>query len=169
MRKHISFYGKACSLVVICLILNTGTTLAAGSFSAVVSKVFDGDSLVVLGGEKETEVRLWGIDTPEYDQPYAIEARRALENLLLGRTVSVIPKYRDDYQRLVAIIELKFTNANQYMVSQGFAWVHIYYCNEEICNTWNALEADARNRRIGLWKEDAPIPPWKWKRRKKRR
>ncbi len=130
-----------------------------------VDHVIDGDSLIVDVAGHQREVRLWGIDSPEYDQPGAQISTAALHRLADGRSVRLHIKYRDRYGREVAELYQAGTNINEKLVSGGYSWVHPYYCREPVCRSWNELEAEARRKRIGIWGSDNPIPPWRWKKR----
>ena len=48
----------------------------AQSWSGEVAEVIDADILRIKKGESEVEVRLYGIDAPESDQPYGMRATR---------------------------------------------------------------------------------------------
>ena len=135
----------------------------SGHFEALVEFVIDGDSLRVRADEREVEVRLWGIDAPEYDQPGSKEAKKALQNLVLGKKVTIYPKYRDKYNRLIAIVHQEGLNVNENLIESGHSWVHVYYCRDGICDRWKRLQDEARKKGQGLWTYENPIPPWRWK------
>lgn len=135
-------------------------------FNASVTKIIDGDTFEIFASGRNKTIRLWGIDTPEWDQPYSGKAKKFLKDTLLQKQLIVEPRYYDDFGRLVATVFLKKDNFNQVLVEKGIAWVHIYYCNEEICNLWKELEKNARKKKIGLWRQSNPIPPWQWKHKK---
>lgn len=137
-------------------------------FSGVVTKVIDGDSLQITVNRQKIETRLYGIDCPEYDQHYSKQAKKFVKKKVYGQKVIVYPEYRDSYGRLVAIVQKGAQSLNQELVASGYAWVYPRYCKKEICNFWEASEKNARQRKYGLWTEPRPVPPWKWKRRKKR-
>lgn len=132
-------------------------------FMATTIKVIDGDTFQISRSGKEEVVRLWGIDSPEWDQPYSHKAKYLLEKHILDIEIVVRPFYYDKYGRLVAIVNSKGKNINQLLIERGLAWVHIYFCDQEICNTWKTIEKKARKKRIGLWSKSQPVPPWKWK------
>jgi len=129
-----------------------------------VEKVIDGDSLVIRQGKQNYEVRLWGIDCPEYGQPYGPNARKVSRSIMLGRNAQVLVKNRDSYGRYVGVVSLGNFNVNEELVRQGAAWVYNHYCRESICNEWKSLEEKARSERRGLWKMNKQVAPWKWRR-----
>lgn len=135
--------------------------------TGVVSHVFDGDTIKVNNGKKHITIRLYGIDTPELDQPFASDAKKAVQSMLLNQTISYLPLYYDDYNRLIAHVYLGDKNINQTLVENGLAWVHIYYCYQAICNEWKRLQHQAKIKESGLWLESDPVAPWVWKRKKK--
>ena len=127
--------------------------------------IIDGDSLVVeQGGEKKT-IRLYGVDSPEWDQPFAMLAKKYLERTALNQNVIVNPLDKDRYKRSIALVYLHNMSLNKELVVRGYAWVHRYYCKKKVCHEWRLLEKKARKNKRGLWQEENPTPPWKWKRR----
>ncbi len=133
-------------------------------FSAQVVRVLDGDSFEVQRRGKRFQVRLWGIDTPEWQQGYAQEAKSFSRQRIQGRKVQFTTKDWDKYGRLVALVEVDGESLSELLLREGLAWVHIYYCKEPVCEQWRQLERQARTARRGLWQEKEPVPPWKWKR-----
>lgn len=134
-----------------------------------VKKVKDGDSIQVVYAGKTVEVRLWGIDAPEYRQAYSRVAKKFTKKLLQGKTVQLVVKDIDRYDRLVALV-IDDTGAliNSILVKKGYAWVHPYFCKEAMCEKWRLLEVEARKKRTGLWKELEPTPPWVYKKNKRK-
>jgi len=132
-------------------------------FSAYVSKVIDGDTIEVRTSGKTLRVRLWGIDSPEWQQKFSHEARGFTQRRLGGRQVELRVKTWDTYGRLVALVMLEGHSLNEALLREGLAWVHIYYCKEPICRQWRQLEKEARKAGRGIWQEKNPVAPWKWK------
>jgi endonuclease YncB( thermonuclease family) len=132
-------------------------------FSAKVSKVLDGDTIEVMSSGKTLRVRLWGIDTPEWQQRFSREAKEFTQRRLAGRRVELRAKTWDTYGRLVALVLVEGHSFNAELVREGLAWVHIYYCKEPICRQWRQLERDAKRAGRGLWQDKNPVAPWKWK------
>lgn len=93
---------RAALLVLLSMLL---AAPSATSFTARVVRVIDGDSLDVSRGDGsrgKIEVRLFGIDSPERDQPYADRARAELARLVKGKTVRLEVRDHDSYGRTVA-------------------------------------------------------------------
>jgi micrococcal nuclease len=60
--------------------------------AAIVTRVIDGDTIVIDSGER---VRLIGVDTPELGEPMADEATMFVEGLVSGQRVWLEPEGRD--------------------------------------------------------------------------
>lgn len=88
-------------------------------------EVIDGDTLVLEGGIK---VRLLGIDAPETGQPFYRESKQYLEQLALGKQVSLEhdAKLKDRYGRLLSYLFLNGTMLNQLMLEDGLARLFLH-------------------------------------------
>ncbi|MFP7756382.1 thermonuclease family protein [Thermodesulfobacteriota bacterium B35] len=150
--------------VVLFLLLHCSSSMA---WHGLVVKVLDGDSIRVKRGNRIVEIRLYGIDAPEYGQRYGDRARYYLRSLLLRKTVSVEAVEVDRYKRLVALVGIHGRLANREMVRQGLAWMYPRYCKrKKLCGELKKLQDKARKQRRGLWKDKHPLSPWEFKRRK---
>ena len=112
-----------------------------------VAVVIDGDSLRVAGHE----VRLQGIDAPEYRQtcrregrvePCGHQAREALAALVGGRRVTCRSEGTDRFERTLAICEAGTWVLNREMVASGQAVAF---------GAYEAEEDDARRAHRGIW------------------
>ena len=115
---------------------------------------------------KEQTVRLAHIDCPEKKQPYGTKAKDMLSVLCFGKMVRLKGDgKRDRNGRLIAEILLpNGFNVNKTLVKAGLAWHFKKYSKDEI---YAQLEIEARNKKVGLWKEKTPISPWNWRKMKK--
>lgn len=138
-------------------------------FPATVQKVIDGDSLLVATAKNTIEVRLYGVDCPEYDQPYSKVAKKFVEKSVLGKKVMIEPAYRDSYGRLVAVVVRDKKVLNNDLIQAGLAWVYPRYCRKTFCNSWKKNERIARREKRGLWHDAQPDSPWQWKKMKRSR
>ncbi|PIE56931.1 MAG: hypothetical protein CSA34_01130 [Desulfobulbus propionicus] len=133
-----------------------------------VTRVRDGDSLTIEQAGRSREVRLYGIDAPEYDQPFSARARSRLNGLVWRRRVVVRPMDHDHYGRVVALVSVDGMLVNRELVAAGLAWVYPRYCKEKpLCQELAGLEQEARQRGIGVWASDSSVAPWVWKRRRR--
>ena len=130
-----------------------------------VIKVKDGDSIILrYPNSIEKEARLFGIDAPEYNQAYGKQAKRTLEKLVLKKSVLVVHKDTDRYQREIVILyrEADRLEVNLELVKVGSAWVYTQYQDDKI---WGRAENKARQQGLGLWALNNPVPPWVWRRK----
>ncbi|OQX15977.1 MAG: hypothetical protein BWK76_12210 [Desulfobulbaceae bacterium A2] len=155
---------RGVTCLVLALALVCCSAGAARAWQGQVFKVVDGDSLVLRRGKKKVEVRLYGIDAPEYRQRYALLARTTLSRLVSNREVEVERMDVDAYGREVALVRQQGVLINEELVRLGAAWVYPHYCRSEpACSRWRELEQTARRERRGLWRDKSPQPPWEWR------
>jgi endonuclease YncB( thermonuclease family) len=127
-------------------------------------RVIDGDSLI-RGG---TEIRLYGIDAPEYrqtcrdargmDWPCGRAAAEALRRMIGGEDVACRPMDRDRYGRVVSLCEARGRSLNREMVRRGLA-----LADRRRGAAFADVQAEARRARRGLW-QGAFDPPEEWRR-----
>ena len=128
-----------------------------------VVKVKDGDSIIVSRDKDASiEVRLHGIDAPEYKQAHGKKARRVLANLVSGEAVGLVVKDTDRFGRAVAVVYVDGENINLEMVCAGHAWWYERYAAENI--DMKKCQHRARSSGLGLWADRNPVPPWEWRR-----
>jgi endonuclease YncB( thermonuclease family) len=145
--------------------------------SCTVTQVIDGDTFYCLpkssiAGVKthkdgSISVRLYGIDAPEKDQPYGLEARNSLKDLVEGKTVELDVKNIDRYGRAVAYVYVSGLNVNLEQVKRGFAWAYREYLDTPYASEFYSAEKEARDKELGLWKQANLTPPGKWEKIKK--
>ena len=130
-------------------------------YIGVVTKIIDGDSVVIRHGNIFKKIRLSYIDAPEVSQDHGEDSKIFLENIVLDKTVLVDTKRKDKYGRhlsdlyIHSNIESIYVNAK--MIKSGNAWVYKRYrSNSYLIN----LENHARSNKIGIWKNDNPVEPW---------
>ena len=150
--------------LILCILLNH--YVFAEDFTGKVISITDGDTVTVLTDNKQIKVRLAEIDTPEKNQPYGKNAKKALSDFILGKIVQIKFETIDRYGRTIGKIFLDNQNINKEMVKLGHAWVYIHYARDK---TLFALEKEARENQLGLWAlpETQRIPPWEWRRGKR--
>jgi endonuclease YncB( thermonuclease family) len=129
-----------------------------------VVKIADGDTLTLLVDSKQHRIRLSDIDAPERKQPFGTKAKQALSDLAFGKRARVVQVTVDRYGRIVGRVYVAKIDVNQQLVARGYAWVYRKYSDDaELLR----LEAEARDKRLGLWADPNPIPPWEWRKGKR--
>lgn len=139
----------------------------AFELSGRVSRVADGDTVTIIDSQREKhKVRLFGIDSPESDQPYYRAAKNALSKLVDGKSVGVDVKTTDKYGRVVGTVFVNGRNVNLEMVKLGYAWWYEYYA--PLNGDLREAQEHARAYENGLWADSKPTAPWDWRRRTRR-
>ena len=132
-----------------------------------VVSVADGDTITVLNGKAQIRVRLYGIDTPEKKQPFGNAAKKFTLAMVAGKSVEVEDMDIDKYGRTVGLVSLGSTSLNEELIKNGYAWVYRKYCRHSMCSDWYLLEEEAREGKVGLWRDGNPVAPWDWRRGKR--
>ncbi|MBU4560855.1 thermonuclease family protein [bacterium] len=124
-------------------------------------KVSDGDTIKVrLDDDSVENVRLYGVDCPEKQQPFGKSATQFTKSMVLGKTVNISPVTTDDYGRTIAWVYVGEKCLDKELLKAGLAWHYKEYSEEE---ELAILEEEARAKKIGLWQEPNPTPPWEWR------
>lgn len=153
--------GIAWSLL-LAVVLWPCSTLLGGDYR--VLDVHDGDTAKVQkeGGDP-ISVRFAEIDAPELAQPFGRESQKHLEALILHKEVDLKIQTRDRYGRVVARVYLDGRDINSDAVRTGHAWWYRQYSKDA---SLGEAEAAARRKRLGLWKDPRPTPPWTYRAQK---
>ncbi|MEO1029357.1 MAG: thermonuclease family protein [Pseudomonadota bacterium] len=143
------------------------SNLARGEEGRVV-RVMDGDALALETGQS---VRLVGLEAPSFgrndepDQPHADRSKRALEDLVLGRTVRLYYPglTRDKYDRALAHVKTIDDRGpklwvNLALVESGAGRVRAYPDTAPLTDILIEAEVIARAEKLGLWRESAYAP-----------
>jgi len=141
-----------------------------------VVKVADGDTVTVLDSNKEQRrVRLAGIDAPEKRQPFGNASRKKLRELVAGKEVRVEFEKYDRYGRVVGKVLVtppdcpscgKTLDAGLAQITSGMAWWYRKYAHEqspEDRGRYEFAKQEAKGKKVGLWQEKNPVPPWEYK------
>ena len=148
-------------VMLLSLLLLLAFSLAAEPVIGRVIWVYDGDTFLLQDGQNTLEVRLWGIDAPEYKQPCGREATKFLIRLIKGKFVSVEKVDQDKYGRIVAKVYLEEIYINLEILKNGYAWWYQHFAPKE--RTFRDAEVEARNQKSGLWRDPNPINPREWR------
>lgn len=116
----------------------------------VVSKVIDGDTVVLANGQK---VRYIGINSPEINQPYGNEATGFNKRLVIGKKVTVLfdAQEKDQYRRLLGYVYQGDRFINKEMIANGWAISESISPNVLHQQEFKDTEILAKKSCKGLW------------------
>ncbi len=140
----------------------------------------DGDTITVLdSSKKQHKIRLVGIDAPEKAQAFGNAAKQRMSDMVFGKEVRVDGRKQDKYRRTVGRVWVASTecrrsdcpktlDAGMALLTIGLAWHYKQYEKEqpeEERGQYSFAEIEARAKKVGLWSDPNPVPPWEWRRR----
>jgi len=159
--KKIFILGIGIFFLLLCSFIIKTPTPPSVSETFKVTRVVDGDTIEIEGGEK---VRYIGIDTPETVDPrkpvqcFGIEASKKNKELVEGKTVRLEKDItdRDKYSRLLRYVWVDNLFVNLELVKQGFATSYTYPPDVKYQKEFLAAEKEAKEAERDLW-EACPI------------
>lgn len=182
MIQRLARYGVRRVIVMLCLALGAaGASLVARSsnepgagyeLTGRVVSVADGDTFTLLAGRTRERIRMASIDAPETthsrEQPgqdHGQAARKALSDLIAGKTLTLRCHERDQYDRNVCDVPLADgSTVNQKMVAEGWVWANRQGRDKYLRDrSLLGLEARAREQGLGLWERRDAVAPWVWR------
>jgi endonuclease YncB( thermonuclease family) len=153
------------------------TSTADADISGKVVAVTDGDTIKILDNNRvQHKIRLTGIDAPEKAQPFGTASRKHLASMVAGKDVHVETSKNDRYGRVLGKVWVqpqncsgcgKTLNANLAQILAGMAWWYQDYAKDQPVQDrvrYESAVKEARKRKLGLWSEPDPVPPWAWRR-----
>jgi micrococcal nuclease len=128
-----------------------------------VTRVVDGDTIIVAIGGQENKVRLIGIDTPEsihsdesqnvpYGEISSDFTRNSLESKMVYLEYDV--EHTDQYGRVLAYVWLDDVMFNKTLLMEGHAVLATYPPNVRYVDEFTLLQTQARNDGKGLWADE---------------
>jgi len=143
MSPYISF-----SLLALLATIAGVSTAGAETITGTVTRVSGGVLSVQVGPEKWIRGSLYGIYyvALSADDTY-------LTSLTEGKaaTLNVIETPAPHSKN--SIITVNGININEALLKSGLAVVSAKYCQADVCAKWRGLELEAKNKKIGRWKD----------------
>lgn len=115
--------------------------------------LIDGDSMLVEYKGRSQEVRLIGIDAPEWGQEFGTQAKSYALSFCYGRalTLEFDVKRKDRYGRLLAYVYCDGKMLNEEMVRAGLALAVEYKPNIKHQDRLSRAQRRAESERRGFW------------------
>ena len=149
------------------LLLAFTSVILADELRGKVVSIADGDTITVLdANKKQHKVRLTGIDAPEKKQAFGAKSKARLGELVAGKDVVVEWKENDTYGRTLGKVRQGPLDVNLQMIKDGMAWHYRRYSKSA---ELSMAEAEAKAGKKGLWADPNPVPPWEFRKLKKKK
>jgi micrococcal nuclease len=149
--------------IILFLIAFTGhyAVLQASEITGKVVSVIDGNTIEVESTENGIQkIVLDGIDSPELEQAFGIEAKVFLEKLVMKKTVRVEFTRKDRFGNYLAVIWLGDDDLRVELLKSGLAWTQ----EKNPATDLEGYRQWAQQKGKGLWKSESPTPPWTFRR-----
>lgn len=123
-----------------------------------------GDTFKMLSKTEETQELhqcvLLGIDTPKPGQKFYTQATATIREMIRRKPVELHVVRRDRLNHECGFVYQGDLDVGLELIRLGLGW----YDGEEFdgAQTYRDAEAAARKKRIGLWVDNDPIPPWEF-------
>jgi len=122
----------------------------------------DGDGALLEHAGQRYTMRLWGVDAPEWNQPFGIQAKQWLATRIMATDLHCSTLTKDRHDRYVAhLIDSSGRSISYDIVHAGMAWHYNTFAPD--AHVLAALHQDAKRAHRGLWSAPAPVPPWVWR------
>ena len=130
--------------------------------------VTDGDTITVLDSNKQLhKIRLAGISAPKRGQPFGFRSKEHLAKWVYDREVFVEGNRKDSGGRLLGTVFVDGHDAGLEQIRAGLAWWDRACANEQTADdraVYELAQAEASKRKLRLWRDTDPVPPWEWQR-----
>ena len=137
-----------------------------GLTQALVTRVVDGDTIVVSIEGEEFRVRYIGIDTPETVDPrrpvacFGVEASARNSELVDGLTIGLERDVSetDSFGRLLRYVWVGDQMVNATLVEEGYATASTFPPDVKYSDTFAELQSEAQSEGSGLWGDTCSSP-----------
>jgi endonuclease YncB( thermonuclease family) len=123
-------------------------------------QVEEGDIIKVLVNRKILHIRLEGIDCPEKGQAYEREATEWMKSMAFRKKVRVEVLSFEGERLIVGRVFVDEKDLSMELVNAGLAW---YYRGHGKNRYLSKAQKKAKKKKIGIWSQKKPKPPWIYK------
>ncbi|MDQ7821306.1 MAG: thermonuclease family protein [Candidatus Eremiobacteraeota bacterium] len=147
---------KAALLIFVFLIVLTFPACAQYYTGKVIAVTGTSD-ISVTSDKGAATVKLNCAASPVAGQPFAAEAQKSLEDLILNKSVEVQVAWMDHSNRQVAKLLVDGKNVGALLAAQGLAWYDSRHGQDADIAT---AQAQAQAGKLGVWSQPNPVAPW---------
>lgn len=148
----------ACSL--------TPAAVHADTFTGLVVSIVDGDTLVLQVGRQHYTLELVAIDAPESVQAWGAQSRTHLSRLAINQPATARCTLLERWDHHLCSIQVNGIDLGQQQLANGMAWwdrQNASTLSADASSAYAHAELMAKLRRLGLWGETNPVPPWQFR------
>jgi endonuclease YncB( thermonuclease family) len=140
-------------------------------------KVVDGDTLIMEADGQHRTLHLMGVDAPERVQDFGAESRGSLAAMTFNREARAECAPSDRGGRIHCRVWVQPADCprcgqtldlGHAQLLAGMAWRltdTTAYADADMQGRYQSAELTAQMRRMGLWAQRYPTPPWAWRQR----
>lgn len=153
------------SVLIVCLLIAMHTA-DAEQLSGYVIGIADGDTLTLLVDQQPHKIRVVGIDAPERRQPFGERSKQNLAALAFNKNAIADCTKNDRYKPDLCKVMVEGQDVGLKQITDGMAWWYRKYSHEQTPSdrvAYEQAEVMANRKRVGLWADEEPVPPWKWR------
>ena len=169
-KSNLTVLVRSCPLLFLLLV---SQDCLAWTVTGDVVDVYDGDTIYIedaVNGYLHL-VKLSAIDAPELAQQHGKISRQYLYDMVVGKKATA-----DCYRTIRARVEICSVIVNGkdiglVQLETGMAWRKRRYVEGQHVKkryAYEKAEAKAIEEKAGIWSQNNPLPPWKWRERNER-
>lgn len=154
-----------CLLLCLCFCMLCENAVQARNVFVV--EIKDGNTLTVSDwpntGKVDATIRLYGVSSPSLSQPFGMEAKQQLEQLMpVGKRIEIDTVEKEGGGTETALVQLGGHSINYLLITKGLAWVNRQKCKAGYCRRWYIEEHRAVQAKLGVWSIGVDTQPWQW-------
>ncbi len=137
--------------------------LPASAWEGRVVEIPDSRTLVLEQEGKQRKISLYGLRTPDLNEPFGEAAYEFFLDLLKEQQVT-IQNVGSGTRGSLVFLPGDSESVNAKLLREGWAWLQEAYCEKAaLCGRLNAVQTQAERSKSGIWsKIPENMPPWRW-------
>jgi endonuclease YncB( thermonuclease family) len=138
----------------------------ADTLTGRVVDIADGDSLTLLAGSQQYKIRIAAIDAPERYQAWGDRSKLNLSSLALDRAAVASCSSVDRWGYRACKLTVNNIDIGLQQIKLGMAWWYRKDANGQSAedqSDYGNAELMAKLKRLGLWRDTNPVPPWSFR------
>ncbi len=137
--------------------------LPTSAWEGLVVEIPDARTLVLEQEGKQRKISLYGLRTPDLNEPFGEAALEFFRDLLKEQQVTIQP-VRSGTRGALVFLPGDSESVNAKLLREGWAWLQEAYCEQAaLCGRLNAVQTQAERSKNGIWsKIPENMPPWRW-------